>query len=320
MSRSVARVAGLASAGLVLAGLVLVNLVVAGDAHAEVPTETPAVTLLSSGRGSKTKLRFTPQKGTKQSLKMVSGQELTMSVAGNTMPQQRLPDIVTIMDLEISSVDQQRRFVQAFELTSTEALAAPGIPEPLVTQMNESLRGFNALRGTLTISSLGRLIKTDLTMPNVDAALRGALDNLRQNMHRLVVPLPEEAVGIGARWRVKVNLSTMGMPIAQETTYTLVGRRGDKLNLKTQVAQTIGAGPVQFPNLPPGFAVRTKPSSSTGAGEVTVDLNRAVMTGTVDANINVAMEMENAGQTQPMTMAIQMKLTVSESAPAAAAR
>ena len=300
------------------AGLVLIALYAASSATASGPAFADAgktrLVLLTAGQGKKTKLRFRPKAGTEQTVVMVSGQQMSMTLGSTKLPAQQLPRTVLTMALKVKSIDAQGRIAVAFDTVSTDVEPTPGVPESVMQQMRTSLQTLKALKGVMTIDDRGQVLSADLASPDL-GPMQGVFDNLRENMNRLVVPLPSQPVGPGAKWRVVQNLSQLGMPITQEATFTLKKRAGDRVEVVVDMVQKVGAGPVKLPNVPAGLDVRTKPSKSYGKGQLAIDLAKVGATGSLDMDINVGMNLKGTdNDLQSMDMAIKMKLDMKDGA------
>ena len=60
---------------------------------------------------------------------------------------------------------------------------------------------------------------------------------MKGSFAHLAVPLPEEAVGPGAKWEVRMPIKTQGMTIDQTATYEVVSLEGERLATKSAVVQ-----------------------------------------------------------------------------------
>ena len=278
---------------------------------ARAETSSSKVELISKGRGKKTKLRFHPKAGMVQIIRMISGQQISMKLGAAALPQQRLPLTEMVMVMRVDSVDKGR-ISGSLETRSVNVLPTPGVPGEMVAQMKAGLQVLEGLKGRMVFDERGQVLSAELDAPNAGQELASTLSNLRDNMNRIVVPLPKAAVGVGAKWRVTQDLAAMGMPITQEAIISLVARRGDVLTLSTDLIQRVGAGPVELPNVPPGLKVRTKPSSSKGKGRLLMDLTKVGAIGTIDMDVNVSMVMSDGQQNQSMDMAIKMNLEMKD--------
>ena len=275
--------------------------------------EESKVTLLSSGSGKKTKLRFRPKAGMVQTIVMTSGQQMAMKIGDTNLPQQPLPKTVVTMELKVLSVDKNGHITASFGNKSVDVLATPGVAPQMAEQMKTAMQPMTSIKGRMTVDPRGNVLAADITSSaEVPPMLRGMLDNMRENLNQMVVPLPEQAVGAGAKWKVVQNLSKMGMPMTQEATITLVRRKGNVVVLKSDLVQNVREGKVTLPNMPPGIQATTKPSQSKGSGQMEVDLTKIGAVGNINIDINVSMVMQMQGQTQAMDMAMKMDLNMKE--------
>ena len=305
MTLTAARIAGFAMVGAF--GLTHAIPAHAGD-------DAPKIVLLKKGTGKKIKLRFRPKAGSTQTLKMVSGQEMSMKLGGNAMPSQKLPKTIMTMVIDIKDVDKAGNITAEYSTKSVDIESDPSIPPQVTAQVRESLAPMTSLKGKMKVNARGQVLSADMSASDKLAPeLKGMLDNMRENMGQLVVPLPEQAVGVGAEWKVTQNLAKFGMPMTQEATIKLSKMKGDQIELINTMVQKVAAGPVTLPNVPPQVKVRSKPSQSNGTGKLLLDLKEIGATGTIDMNVNVSMVMEaQPGQTQDMDMAVKMSLRMTD--------
>ena len=74
--------------------------------------------------------------------------------------------------------------------------------------------------------------------PGADAQTRQLMDQMKDSFSSVAAPLPEEAVGPGARWEVKMPIKSQGMTIDQTATYELVSLEGERLTTKAPSPNT----------------------------------------------------------------------------------
>ena len=129
------------------------------------------------------------------------------------------------------------------------------------------------------------------------------MSKLEQSIEQLSCPLPEEAVGIGAKWRVKTRLVTT-FALDQEAEYELVELVGDRGVLKITVRQSAKDQVMKLPNGPEARLVRLK---SEGGGEMRFDLTRPMPES---AKVEIEMDMTIAadGEQADMQMGMEMQI------------
>jgi hypothetical protein len=169
------------------------------------------------------------------------------------------------------------------------------------------------LTGTGTMSNRGINKGTELKVPpEADPQIRQVIEQMNESFSRLAAPLPEEAVGPGASWEVKMPLKSQGMTIDQTATYTLVSMDGDRFVTRSSIAQRASNQKIQNPAVP---AVKVDLTRMTGKaeGNVAFDLGRLLPhEGTLGYESELSMGMNTDGQTQAMTMKLVLNLRLEE--------
>jgi hypothetical protein len=131
---------------------------------------------------------------------------------------------------------------------------------------------------------------------------RQVVDQMKDSFTELAALLPEEAVGTGAKWEVKMPLKTQGMTIDQTATYEVVSLEGENFKTKSTIVQQAANQKIQNPAMP-GIKVDLTKMTGTGNSERTFDLGKLLPTaGTGRVHTDTAMAMNMGGQKQAMTM------------------
>ncbi len=170
-----------------------------------------------------------------------------------------------------------------FRLVATAPPAGPGqaLAEALEQRYQRELADRQA---ELVLDDRGRLVDFTLVVePGADDGDGGgdgvAAADVRAAMQQLVVetvvPLPEEPVGVGARWRVSMILQRGGALVEQHADYELlaVEAGGRRLKLRADIRQDGQAQRMSAAGLPPGATLELVALMWRARGELTVDLN-----------------------------------------------
>jgi hypothetical protein len=175
--------------------------------------------------------------------------------------------------------------------------------------MKTIFAGVKGLSGTGTVSSRGVSKGVEFKVPaGSSPQARQLIDQMKDFVRQLVAPLPEEAVGPGARWEVKMPIKSQGMTIDQTATYEEVSLEGDRLTAKNTTVQHADNQKIQNPAMPTLKMDLTKMVGS-GSGEHTSDLTHLLpTTGTGKVHSETSMTMNMGGQKQAMTMKMDMNL------------
>jgi hypothetical protein len=134
------------------------------------------------------------------------------------------------------------------------------------------------LSGSVVVDSRGQTKSTNLRLPQeLDTATQQLFEQLSSSLGQLYAPLPEEAVGLGARWRTSQELNINGIQLTQSAIYELVSNQNNVLQLKMLVEQEAQSQEVKLPaspDIPAGFTVQLRSFSNQGEGEMTLQLGQ----------------------------------------------
>ena len=92
--------------------------------------------------------------------------------------------------------------------------------------------------------------------------------NTRETLTR--VRLPEEKVGLGARWESRKTVKAYGFDIQQVSTYTLVDRVGHELMLNVTIQQLAVPQTIEFPE--EGITISVQSMTGQAEGQIVLDL------------------------------------------------
>lgn len=98
------------------------------------------------------------------------------------------------------------------------------------------------------------------------------IEELTQRLLGYVVPLPDEAIGRGARWTVVTVLRQGGAAVKQTAKYELLERAGGRLTLAVDLRRVAEEQRVARPGLPEGSALDLVAMFRAVTGRVEVDL------------------------------------------------
>jgi hypothetical protein len=134
------------------------------------------------------------------------------------------------------------------------------------------------------------------------------MDQMKDSFANLSSPLPEEAIGPGAKWEVRMPLKSQGMSIDQTTTYELVSLKDDRLNTRVTINQTASKQKVQSPAMP-DMKLDLLKMTGTGTGEVSLNLGQILpFSGALTSHTDLEMGMGAGAQQQIMGMKMDIDL------------
>lgn len=268
-----------------------------------------AVKLLSAGDEPRTVLRLHPAVGDQQTVVMTTKMNMTMSVAGNPTPAMDMPAMTTTMSVEVKKVSADGEITYAINFGATDLAAGEDAKSPTGAAMKAALGNVGSMAGEGRMSDRG-ITKTMEMKSSGDSnpMLAQTLDQMKDSASSAATPLPEEAVGPGAKWEHRQKMKSQGMIVDQVTTVELVSVDGDRVELKCTVTQNAANQKIESPAMP-GMKMDLIKLVTTGKGKSSVDLGHLLPpSATVDSDTETTMAM-NVGQ-QKQTMNMKMKMSV----------
>jgi hypothetical protein len=268
------------------------------------------VKLLEPGSEPRKVLRLHPKPGDKQSvsLTLVMAMEIKAGEMQNPM---KMPPMTMTMDSTVKDVSPEGDIT--YEMVMGEAKVAEdsdAMPQ-LVDAMKTALGGMKGIKGTGIISAQGVPKSTEMEVPaSADAQLRQAMDQAKDSFKNLAAPLPQEAVGPGARWEVRQPIKSQGMTMNQTTTFQIVSIEGDRVTATSTLNQSASNQKIQSPAMQ-GLKLDLTKLVGTGKGNINFDLAHLMPSASsVDSHTDMSMAMNMGDQKQTMSMKLDLKLNM----------
>lgn len=274
------------------------------DAH-------PDVRVLEEGTGDKKALRYHYSAGSKHVMLMRLQMGMSMKVGERTMPPVDLPAMLMRAVITMGQPDGELMPYEFAIPTAPEVEAKEGTSEAVIAGLKASLGAMTGLKGTASVDARGATQEGKFVLDGKDnPQLAQLLDSMGQSMRQMSIPLPETAVGVGARWQARQRMQMGGMTIYQVGEYALESMDGDKLKLKVKLTQLGPKQTMDPPGLPPGVKAELLDMRGAGEGTMDVDLTSLVPVSEVKVTSNTSMRMTNQGVPQDMTMTMTMDLGI----------
>ncbi|MGD8317974.1 MAG: DUF6263 family protein [Myxococcales bacterium] len=159
------------------------------------------------------------------------------------------------------------------DVVRSEAIVPEGFDADLAQELEASAAVADKIGGWLEIDDRGRMLAgrfNDQTKrADLPIRLLRMIVNTRETLTR--VRLPEEKVGLGARWESRRVIDAYGFHINQVTTYTLVDRAGDELMLNVSADQNAPAQTIEFPD--EGMVIFVESLKGHAQGQIILNLS-----------------------------------------------
>jgi hypothetical protein len=271
----------------------------------------PIVKLISPGTAPLTRLRYKVAAGQKSTMVMTMNMGMNVSMGGQPMPAMDMPVMKMTTDIATTAVSPTGDISYNIVVTGMTAESAPGA-DPTVAQIfSGAADAIKNLKGTAVISDRGvkRSSKLDLEAVS-DATVKQALQSFSSSIENIASPLPEEAIGPGAKWEVRQSTNVSGMTAFQKSEYELVSVVGNVATIRVKTDQTAPPQPMNNPALPAGLTMMVEKMLGTGTGTITLDLTTLIPKAEMSMTTDASIVMDMGGTTQPMGMTMKLKTTV----------
>ena len=284
---------------------------------ASAATEAPAsadkitVKLLEAGAEPRQQLRYKFAAGRKDTLMMDMEMAIALEMAGMRQPEMKLPIMRMSMGIDSKNVSADGNLRYEFSLDSTEVLEGAGVNPMVASSMKTELEKMKGMTGWAVVTPRGFTQDAEVNVPpNAGQQVQQVIDNMRQQIRQMSSPLPEEAVGKGAKWVVTMPMDTPALKLTQTAEYELVELEGSKGKLNVKLVQNAPAQNMNVPNLPPGASARLNSLKSDGSGTISFDLTVPVPQSDIKAKMDMHTTIRAQGQQQDMKMNMKMNVKI----------
>jgi Family of unknown function (DUF6263) len=272
----------------------------------------PAVVkLLAPGTAPMTRLRYKVPAGQKMTMLMTATMGMNISMGGQAMPAMDMPAMKMTSELASTNVAATGDISYDIAFTGMTAESAPGADPTLAAVFSGAMDVVKSIKGSAVISDRGVKRSSQLNLDSItDATVKQALQSFTGSIENVAVPLPEEAVGPGAKWEVRMSTSAAGMTAFQKTEYELVSVSGNTVMLRVKSEQIAPPQAMNNPALPAGMTMQVEKMSGAGSGTITLNLASLVPTSEMSQTMDASISMDMGGQAQAMGMSMKMKTSV----------
>ncbi|WP_152629951.1 hypothetical protein [Haliangium ochraceum] len=242
----------------------------------------PEVKLLVPGAEPRRTLRYRLREGAEERLIMRMNLAIQTATNGVPVPEVETPAVSMDMQLRVAetSDDEQARY--DFALSAIEVEETPGVLPEVAAAMRERFQNVAGLTGSARVDSRGFNWDARMNLPEQLAPeVRQLMLSAAQSMDQVSAPLPEEAVGEGARWSLTQTIEQNEVTLEQVTHFELIELDGDRGVLTTRISQRAGAQAMHIQDMPAGTAELLS-LESNGSGRIYFDLGRLVPRSSLD--------------------------------------
>jgi len=230
------------------------------------------VELISRGTGDRRRLRLRLHRGAITHLSV----EVTLGVDQTVAGQHTVissPAIIETLELRITDVAEDHTARYRYEVTAVEVGTGGSLSPSAEASLRQRVRQLVGLSGSGRVSDRGKTLSHELDLPaSLTPELRSRLEQLDDQIGTLSVPLPEQAVGTGARWTADSEAKLSGATIDFATSYRLLGAERGRFRIAIEQRQSAARQPIDLPTAPAGVTGRIVAWDVRTHGENTLKL------------------------------------------------
>lgn len=211
------------------------------------------VVLLSPGAEPRQQLRYRPRVGAEHRFTLDNDSDMAMTSNGHLMFNRKF-DTQGKLTIRIDAVDGER-------ITLVVKVLSLEIPSYDPVTINKPNAATNQT-GVFVITDRGRYISSDFKLlEEVEEAADALL------LTDYLVLLPEEPVGVGAKWEVQSHLQRNGIAFTEVATHELLELGGNRARTRATLVQKSWPQVVSGLSEDPMMVFELKTFNSTGASE-----------------------------------------------------
>jgi hypothetical protein len=269
------------------------------------------IKLLEAGAEPRQALRLQAKAQEVQRLKISA--RMTMGLSMQGQPEQKIKTPTAVMSATVTTQEANAQGEIGYEVVINDVMVQPeeGAMPQLVEEMQKSLGAAKGtvLHGTMTDRYQTKKIELKSSLPATPTA-KEDIETLKEAFSNSEFVLPEEAIGVGAKWELKHKKKKRGMMVDETIVHEITALEGSIVTVKSTVTQSGASQKISNP-LMPALKVDMNKMTGTVLETTTVDLTKALPTHqTVNESSEVNMSMANAGQKQNLIMKSETQSTL----------
>ena len=286
----------LAAVALVLPAVALIGCSKGNDAA----HRSTDLQLVSRGNEPRQVLRYRLAKGTSQKLEVAVDMNINAGDMGGALPTIVMSFTVGVEDVVPVGAKLRTTVVDMEARDRDETRVKP-------EALNGPLDMMKGIVLTATLTPNGRLFgsKIDTGGKQMPQEAKSQLAALASSFDNLMMPLPDDAVGVGAVWRNSKPIEQNGLKLTAVNTVQLTAIDGDKLSFTIDTEthgadQTVNQG---------GTTLEVTHITGTGTGTGTIDLRTLAVTSELTTEFRSDMTVPGEGSATKLEMQIKSRVS-----------
>jgi len=272
-------------------------------------SRTPQVELLNPGVEPRQQLRLKPAIDLKETTVMTLKMDIEISAAGRSSPATKIPVSVMTLETKVTKIDPNGDIHYESVYSNVDITDEPGNTPPAVRDaMRSTLKNMVGMKGSFIMDNRGFNKGGSFILPEgADNNLKQMVRQMSKSLEQVASPLPAEAVGKGAKWRVTSSSDFSGIKVNDISTYELASWQDGVASVNVSMEQQANPQNITSPQLPAGTTLTLKSLASQGRGATTMRLDRLMpVRSTASVSSNSEMSAKTAGSSEESSITTKM--------------
>ncbi|MEG4270674.1 MULTISPECIES: hypothetical protein [unclassified Microcoleus] len=277
----------------------------AGDISVPFVRSQPTqIELLNPGSEPRQQMRLKPTLNVKEITLMTMKMGMEMSTRGEPLRGVKIPTSVITIETEATKIDDNGDIHYQFSYTNADIMSDTVDNPTALESMRSTIKKMVGLKGSLIMDSRGFNKGGNFILPpGSDNSFKQMVQQMSQSIDQLSAPLPTEAVGRGAKWRLSSSLNSNGINLNNIATYELMSFQDNVAIVNASLEQQAKPQTLNSPLFPAGSSVNLNSLASQGRGESTIRLDKLMpVRSAVSVNSNSEMSLKVPGLPDELTM------------------
>ncbi|MEG3934481.1 hypothetical protein QT990_25060 [Microcoleus sp. T3_B1] len=269
----------------------------------------PKIELLNPGAEPRQQLRLEPAINVKQARVITLKIERGTSVNAQSSPALKLPGAVMTFETKVTKIDANGDIHYEFFFANADIAGdTANFPATAIDALRSQLKKMVGVKGSFIMDNRsfdkgGKFIYPE----GVDSQLKQQFQQISKE--QLSLPLPAEAVGKGAKWRVFSASNFNGINVNNIVTYELTGLQDGVVTLNSSIEQQANPQNLTRPQLPAGATLTLKSFVGQGGGEFIIRLDQLQPVRFIMSfNSHTEIVLKNPGNPEELTFKTQMSM------------
>jgi len=250
------------------------------------------VFLLDAGAEPRSLLRYAIEEGTTTKATTT----VRVRSTGDKVPDRYLSGLRSVeLDVVYGPAEPEgNRIKYPLQIVGAKAVSEPNASRATKKELEDQAALLRGAGAVVEIDDRGHLRGSEMNAVAAEVPVRVLWDLLMTLFSVSEVWLPEEPVGLGARWQYRGMIAVYGLRIEQAITYTLSERVNDKPVLEMDFEQIGGDQVVSVPGSEAPIEVVS--ARMTATGRTVLDLTSVVSSGSVSGLVRDVLVVSEDGK------------------------